>query len=40
MPIMMSRLPQLMQVMQAQVIPRALATARDQMKQNGVDVKI
>jgi hypothetical protein len=39
-PIMMGRMPELMQTMQAQVFPRAFAAARDQMKQNGVDVKI
>jgi hypothetical protein len=40
MPILMGRLPELMQVMQTYVVPRALATAREQMKKEGVDIKI
>ncbi len=40
MPAMMGRMPEVMQLVQTYVLPRALETARAHMQKNGVDVKI
>ena len=40
MPVLMGHMPHVMDLMQSYIIPRALDAAKDQMRQNGVEVKI
>ena len=40
MPALMGRMPEIMQLIQTYVLPRALEAARAHMQKNGVEVKI